>query len=102
MLPTEEQASKVLPSESQSPTCDSSNRATPLVKLAREWKRLSREKGSSTHEYNMGSGSSGERGENMLGKRHMCSNLEEQGNKKHCMDIGGLEDIQFSKVVVGV
>ena len=102
-MPNEEQASKVLPSESQSPTFDSSNRATPLVKSVREWKRLAREKGSSTHEYNMGSGSSGEKGENMHGKCRMSLDLEEQmGNKKYCMDIGGLEDVQFSKMVVGV
>lgn len=73
------------------------------MKSAREWKRLAREKGSLTHEYNIGSGSSGDRGENMLGKRRMSSDLEEQmGNKKHCMDIGGLEGVQFSKEVVGV
>nr|POE94866.1 hypothetical protein CFP56_12722 [Quercus suber] len=54
-MPIEVQVSKVLPSESQSPTCGSSNRATPFAKIARGWKRLASEKGSSTREYNMGS-----------------------------------------------
>lgn len=54
-MPTEVQASKMLPLKSQSPTCDSSNRAMPFAKIARGWKRLASEKGSSTREYNMGS-----------------------------------------------